>query len=136
MIVADTNLIAYLLIEMEQTALAQACGERDPVWIAPPVWRHEFTNVLSQYVRTLGLPMDQALRALAAADELIETVSLRGLDEQIIRWSADHGLAGYDAEFVIAAETANVPLVTADKALLKACPGRAVSPRDFAEMKN
>lgn len=135
MIIADTNLIAYFLIEGEETKQAAACAERDPVWLAPAVWRHEFTNVLSQNVRLRGLPIDDALRALGAADELIDTVTMRGLDERIIRWSADHGLASYDAEFVIAAEVADVRLVTADKALIREAGPRAILIADFAAGK-
>jgi predicted nucleic acid-binding protein len=131
-IVADTNLIIYLLIDSEQTPFAEQCGKRDPFWVAPAVWRHELINALSQHVRLRGLAMDDAMAALATADGLIETVTLRGLDEQIMRWSADHGLAGYDAEFAVAAELLDVRLITADKALIRECNGRAVSPRDFA----
>lgn len=132
MIVADTNLIAYFLIEMEETQVAQACANRDPIWIAPAIWRHEFINVLTQYVRTRGLPVDQALRALAAADRIIETITVRAFDERVIRWAADHKFATYDSEFVIAAEVSEVRLVTADKALLREFPSRAISPADFA----
>jgi hypothetical protein len=84
-------LIIYLLIDSEQTPFAEQCGKRDPFWVAPAVWRHELINALSQHVRLRGLAMDDAMAALATADGLIETVTLRGLDEQIMRWSADHG---------------------------------------------
>jgi predicted nucleic acid-binding protein len=135
LIVADTNLIVYLLIEGDQTPQAQACGQRDPVWIAPPIWRNEFINVLSLYVRSRGLPLDDALRAIAAADKLVETVVLRGVEDRIIRWAAAHGMASYDAEFVIAAEIADVRVVTADKNLISQAKPRAVSIADFAAGK-
>ena len=131
MIVADTNLIAHLLIETAETEVARACGSRDPVWIAPAIWRHEFINVLSLHVRTRGLPMQDALRALSAADDFIQTIPATGQDERIIQWAAAHKMASYDAEFVIAAEVAELRLVTADKALVSKCP-RAVLPKDFA----
>ena len=122
MIVADTNLIAYLLIESDQTPTAQACGARDPIWMAPPIWRHEFTNVLSQHIRVRGLRIDDALRALAAADSLVETITLRGLDERVMHWSSQHALSSYDAEFVIAAEIADIRLVTSDRGILRKAP--------------
>ena len=79
--------------------------------------------------------MEDALRAIAAADRIIEIVTLRGFDERVIRWAADHKFATYDAEFVVAAEVSNIRLVTADKPLLRACPTLAVSPADFAAGK-
>jgi predicted nucleic acid-binding protein len=135
LIVADTNLIAYLLIETEQTPHATACGKRDPNWVAPPVWRHEFMNVLCQHVRLRGLPVETALTALAAADRFIETVTLRGLDEQIVRWAADHATSSYDAQFAVLAEKLDAPLVTADKGLLRHLRHPAVTPVDFANGK-
>jgi predicted nucleic acid-binding protein len=132
LIVADTNLIAYLLIQTEQTSVAEACGARDPIWIAPPIWRHEFLNVLSQHIRLRNLPIDRALRSLAAADDLVETVTLRGLDERIMVWASQHGVSSYDAEFVLAAEAADVRLVTSDGAILREAPERSISPADFA----
>ena len=47
MIVVDTNVIAYVLIEGDKTALAQQVAKKDPDWKVPPLWRHEFLNVLA-----------------------------------------------------------------------------------------
>lgn len=52
MIVADTNLIAYLLIPGPFSKDAERVQRRDPDWRAPWLWRSEFLNVLSLYVRT------------------------------------------------------------------------------------
>lgn len=132
MIVADTNLIVYLLVEGDQTVAAKACGARNPFWIAPAIWRHELLNALSQHARLRGLTVESGLRALALADNLIETVTLRGFDRRVIQLASERKMASYDAEFLAAAELADAPLVTADQALINKSDGRAISIDDFA----
>ena len=132
MIVADTNLVVHFLIETKETAAAQKCSERDPVWIASPVWRNEFVNALAQHVRLRGLAPQIAMEALQTADELVETKVLRGQDEAVIAWAVRHGCATYDAEFAILAESANVRVVTADKPFLLRLGDRGISIEDFA----
>lgn len=69
------------------------------------------------------------------ADELVETMSLRGSDKRVLVVASTKGIASYDAEFLVAAETANAPLVTADQKLIERSDGRAVSIGDFAAGK-
>ena len=51
MIVADTNLLAYILIDGKETSLAERLFALDSEWIAPLLWKSEFRNLLSLYVR-------------------------------------------------------------------------------------
>jgi predicted nucleic acid-binding protein len=49
----------------------------------------------------------------------------------VISVASSLAIASYDAEFLVAAELADVPLVTADKRLIEVSKGRAVSIVDF-----
>src|SRR5439155_280647 len=43
-IVVDTNLLVYLYVSGQNTAQAETVLVRDPVWVAPLLWRSEFRN--------------------------------------------------------------------------------------------
>lgn len=58
MIVADTNLITYLLLPTPMTAAAETLYRDDPEWAAPLLWRSELRNVLALYLRKGLLPLD------------------------------------------------------------------------------
>ena len=47
MIVVDTNVLAYLYLPGEHSAIAEALLERDHEWAAPVLWRSEFRNILA-----------------------------------------------------------------------------------------
>ncbi|MGD0388911.1 MAG: type II toxin-antitoxin system VapC family toxin [Tepidisphaeraceae bacterium] len=134
MIVADTNLIAYLLIGGPNTPLAEAVLRREKVWVAPPLWWHEFLNVVATTVRQNLLSEDRALVVLAEAPLFV-----RSYDHErpwdVLRLSVETRLATYDCEFAVLARRLMVRLVTADKALLNAVPDVAISMEDFVSAK-
>ncbi len=132
MIVADTNLIAYFQLRGEEAAAAERVYQRDPHWIAPPLWRSEFLNVLALYLRRGDLTLDQALAVSESADAQMAGHEYGVVASDVLRLSAASGRAAYDCEFVALAQAHGVPLVTADRAVLAAFPETAVAPARFA----
>ena len=132
MIVADTNLVAYLLIPGERTEAAEAVRARDSGWVAPPLWRSEFQSVLVQHLRVNSLDRTTALAAWSDAEALLSGREQAAEAVRILDAALHHTLSAYDAEFVALAEELGVPLVTGDRRVLKACPDVAVSIEDFA----
>ena len=51
MIVLDTNVISYFYLTSEYSALAEQLFLKNSSWAAPLLWRSEFRNVLSFYLR-------------------------------------------------------------------------------------
>jgi len=51
--------------------------------------------------------------------------------DKVFEIAAATRLSAYDCEFVVLAASLSVPLVTADKAVLKACPDRAMTMEAF-----
>jgi predicted nucleic acid-binding protein len=76
-IVADVNLLAYLLLGGAETALAQQVLERDPTWAAPVLWRSEFRSILAAHMRQRGLEINDAWQAHELAEGLLGAMSTR-----------------------------------------------------------
>jgi predicted nucleic acid-binding protein len=121
-IVVDTNVVAYLLIEGEKTAQARALWKRDRDWCAPSLWRHEFLNILATLVKVEGLPRAQASALWTNAVELLAGGE-RALEMmEALRLAGQRGISAYDAQFVALAQRLGVFLVTEDRRLREACP--------------
>jgi len=130
-IVADVNLVAYLLLGGPETALAQRVFEKDPVWAAPLLWRSEFRSVLAAFMRQRGLSVSDAWRAHELAEGLLSGHEFSVPGDRILHLVAASPCSAYDCEYVALAEELRVPLVTADRQVLRAFAGIAVSPKNF-----
>jgi len=130
-IVADVNLVAHLVLGGPEQVLARRVLERDPVWAAPVLWRSEFRNVLAAFMRQRNLSVSNAWRAHGLADQLLAGQEFTVPGERVLALVAASACSAYDCEYVALAEELAVPLVTADRQLLRAFPERAISPRDF-----
>jgi predicted nucleic acid-binding protein len=135
MIVADVNLIAYLLLGGPDTELAQQVFEKDPSWAAPILWRSEFRSILAAYMRQRGLKLHEAWQAHELAEGLLGSQEYTLGGERILQLVAASPCSAYDCEYVALAEELRVRLVTADRHVLRHFPTVAVSPRDFVRGK-
>ena len=131
MIVVDTNIIHYCWVRGQHTEIAQAVRRQDPDWHAPVLWRSELRNVLTAYLRRRLLSRVQIGGILRAADQAMADGEHLVADDLVLEVVAGSTLTAYDAEFVALASALAVPLVTADKAVLKAFPEQAVTMEAF-----
>ena len=130
-VVVDTNVVAYLLLGTEGFVdEARACFNTVSNPIAPAHWEAELTNVVWMAVRSGILPPAEGLVRLGLARRLgIESVSTATLCQGALLRSVTSGIAVYDTLFVeLAARTAS-PLLTFDKAVIRAFPDIAIRPR-------
>lgn len=132
MIVADTNLIAYLLLGGDGQAEADRVLQRDGHWIAPPLWRSEFRSVLLKHLRADFVGRREAARAWAEADALLTDSEIPVDTAEVLHLALDRRISSYDAEYVATARLHSVPLVTSDRRLIRVCPEVAVAPDSFA----
>ncbi|MDM7954566.1 MAG: type II toxin-antitoxin system VapC family toxin [Cyanobium sp. CZS 25K] len=123
----DTNVVAYLLLPGPRTELAEALRRQDRQWAAPPLWRSEFRNVLTQHVRRDLLKLPAALALMQKAEVLLSAHEQAVASEHVLHLVSTSTCSSYDCEFVAAAQQLGVPLVTEDRAILAAFPDVAQS---------
>lgn len=131
MIVADANLVLYLLLPGERTDAAEAVYRKDPAWAAPPLCLSEVRNVLLRYVRAGSLPLATAVGLADRADRLLAPYRLEVESAAILRVAQATGLSAYDAEYVALAEGLAVPLVTEDRAIRAAARPATLTTAEF-----
>ena len=81
------------------------------------------------------MTLDAALLALHSAEEVVAGREYRVSSERVFELVVQSKCTAYDCEYVALAEELGVPLVTADKQLLKAFPKIAVSLAGFVKRK-
>ena len=130
MIVVDTNVLAYLAIDGEKTALADQAYRQDSDWVVPNLWSSEFLNVLALYLRKRLISLDEALFILERAYGFIST-EYQVYAPHILDLIISSKCSAYDCEFVALAKEINVKLLTEDKQILEQFPEQAVSLKDY-----
>ena len=131
MIVADTNIIAYLYLEGEWSTQVEKLLEKDAQWAAPLLWRSEFRNVLALYIRKRNLSLEQAQQIMQEAMLLLQGREYEIVSSHVLALVAASGCSAYDCEFVALAQDLGISLVTVDKNILKEFPQIAVSLDDY-----
>jgi predicted nucleic acid-binding protein len=131
LIVSDTNLIAYLLVDGPFKREAQAVYGKDPDWVAPPLWRSEFRNVLIQSLRHGLSTLPDLLELMEAADDLMGGRELESTSTRVLRLAADSECSAYDCEFVALAQDLGIPMVTSDRGLIAKFKPTVVSMKTF-----
>jgi predicted nucleic acid-binding protein len=126
-IVVDSNVVASLYLPGEHTAKAEALLEMDPDWAAPVLWRSEFRNILSGYLRRKTLTFDQACELQSEAEDLLAGSEFEVDSKAVLELVRDSDCSAYDCEFIALASKLQVKLVTLDAKLLKAFPKRTIS---------
>ena len=127
MIVADTNIIAYLFLESERTQKARQWLAMDSEWHVPPLWQSEFMNILALYMRKDLLSLKQAIAIQEQAASRLSQYEHKPSTRDVLTLAKQSGCTAYDCEFVATAKELGCSLLTADKPLLKAFPNIAVA---------
>jgi predicted nucleic acid-binding protein len=127
LIVVDSNVLAYLYLPGEYTPAAESLFDEDPEWMAPVLWRSEFRNILTGYLRRNSLTFEQAIAVQHEAEALLQGAEHEVDSASVLALVRDSDCSAYDCEFVALAIRLGTKLVTMDAKLLRAFPEVAVS---------
>lgn len=126
MIVVDVNILANYTIKGARTKEAHRLWALNDYWIVPSFWRIEFQSVLWKYVRFQGMSKNEALAVMEQAIQFFSANEQDLASGVALQEAISSGISVYDAQYVALARQLNIPCVTLDKALQRACPDRVV----------
>ena len=131
MIVADANLLAYLVMPGERTEEAEAVLAKDSTWVAPALWRSELRSVVHKYIMRGDISVARAVALLGQADEVLGGREGDVDSQEVLDLASHSNCTTYDCEYVALANALGVPLITTDRSVLKAFPKHARTPAEF-----
>ena len=131
MIVVDTNIIGYLYLTSAHSTQAERALLKDPLWVAPLLWRSELRSVLALYIRKQLLSLADAQQIMEEALRLMQGREYETASHQVLSLAAASTCSAYACEFVALAKDLNVPLITADRQVLSQFPAVATPLAEF-----
>jgi predicted nucleic acid-binding protein len=126
-IVVDTNIICLRWLPAAETTRADALLERDPHWRTAALWRWEFRNALTGYVRRGSLSVVSAIAICHRAEAAMAGNELQARPTDVFDLVGRSSCTAYDCEFVAVAREQGVRLITADRQILREFLHLAVS---------
>ncbi|HDH08342.1 MAG TPA: PIN domain-containing protein [Gammaproteobacteria bacterium] len=131
MIIADTNIISYLLLPTSHTNSVENLYKIDPDWSAPILWKSEFRSVITLYLRKKIITLEKAVQLQDVAESVIIQNEYDVSSSQVLALVDESNCSSYDCEFVALAQHFDTKLVTQDKKILNEFPSTAISVSDF-----
>src|SRR5690606_13244123 len=133
MVAVDVGILASLWLPSDQTGLAEKVYARDPIWIAPLVWRSDFREEVAQYLRR-GLSFETALESIKHAESLMKGHEYPVDSPEVMGLVRSSGCSARECEYVYVAMSRDIPLVTLFPQVLHKFPGIAIHPQEFIQL--
>ncbi|MBE9547868.1 MAG: type II toxin-antitoxin system VapC family toxin [Proteobacteria bacterium] len=131
MIIADTNIISYLLFPTKYSDTVDALYRLDSNWAAPMLWKSEFRNVLALYLRKKIITLEKALQIQDTAESIMLNNEFDISSSRVLALVNESSCSAYDCEFIALANHLDTPLITQDKKVLMEFPTSAISVADY-----
>jgi len=128
MIVVDTNILAHFWLPSDSTELCDLLYQKDPEWVAPILWKSEFRNVVTLYLRKDLINLAEALLIVEKAELQMKNNQFQVNSVQVLHHASQSTCSSYDCEFTSLAKDLDLELITLDKQLLREFPNLAKHP--------
>lgn len=130
MIVVDNNILVHFWLPYPDAEECDALYRWDSEWVAPILWKSEFRNVMSLYVKKGLIDLSDALQLMEKAEFQMKNREFHVNSIQVISLAQRSGCSAYDCEYVGLAEDFQVKLITYDKQILRLFPKIAFRPNE------
>jgi predicted nucleic acid-binding protein len=121
-LLVDTNVVAYLLIDGDHTEATQELRRRDPDWRSEAFLLVEFTNVLASSIANKRMSNPVAADILSEAITLLDGKLVRIGHTLVLSIAVRYRVTAYDGRFLAVAHQLGTRLVTEDTKLRSAAP--------------
>jgi predicted nucleic acid-binding protein len=121
-LLVDTNVVAYLLIEGDHTTAARSLYRHDEDWRSEAFIIVEFTNVLAASIAARRMDLSLAQRFLTQATSLLHGKLTSIPHDLVLSLAVEYRVTAYDARFLALAQQLRMRLVTEDAKLRAAAP--------------
>ena len=135
MIIADTNIISYLLLPTSYSDSVDALYKIESDWAAPTLWKSEFRNVLALYLRKKIITLEKALQIQDTAESIMVNNEFDVSSSRVLALVEKSTCSSYDCEFIALAHHLNTKLITQDKKVLSEFRSTAVSVLDYVSSR-
>ena len=131
MIVVDTNILIYRIVDGDKTEKTLRLEDRDSDWKTSPLWQYEFGNALILMIRQRHLTPKAAIALFESAHSSFSPGETQPDLDLAFHLAAEKKITFYDAQYLTLAHSLKVPLITEDRALRKSAGNAAMSLEEF-----
>ncbi len=100
MIVVDTNILVHFWLPSDLTEISDSLYQKDPIWLAPILWRSEFRNVVSIYLRKKLITLSEAFLFVEKAELQMQKSQFQIKSSQVLSYVHQSNCTSYDCEFI------------------------------------
>ncbi len=123
--------LAYAWLPSHYTEDVETLLMTDRQWMSPFLWRSEFRNILTKYLRANHYSFSQIIEIMRKAEEFMTNREYLVKSEIALNLVNGSGCSAYNCEYVALANELGTKLITYDKELIQEFPDVAMTAKQY-----